>query len=181
MALVMATESPERWAAVSAWCAITDLAAFHAECRAMDAKAYRHVEKVAGGAPGSTPEVDRELHFRSPVFHMAKAAKVPIDIAHGIHDGQPRGIGVQHSVWAYNALVNALAGQVVSDAELKHLLNRDIPDLSDRTDLTDRSFARRIYFRRETGPSRLSIFDGGHEDLPAAACAWFEAHSRAIP
>ena len=181
MALIMAAEAPERWAAVSAWCSITDLAAFHAECLAMDAKAYRHVEKVAGGAPGSSLEIDRELRYRSPVFHMAKAAGVPIDIAHGIHDGQPRGIGIQHSVWAFNALAEALGGRAVSDEELQLLLARDLPGLPDRTDPADRSdstWGRAIFFRRTAGPSRLTIFDGGHEDLPPAACTWLETHAR---
>ncbi len=181
MALVMAAEAPDRWAAVSAWCPITDLAAFHAECVAMEAKAYRHVEKVAGGAPGSSPKVDRELQYRSPVFHMAKAARVPVEIAHGIHDGQPRGIGIQHSVWAYNALAESLGGQKVTDGELEALRGKRIPETSDRTDPTDGSdpsFGRGIYFRRTVGQSRLTIFDGGHEDLPAAACAWLENHRR---
>jgi len=181
MGLVMAAETPDRWAAVSAWCPIVDLAAFHAECLGMDAKAYRHVEKVAGGAPGSSPEVDRELHYRSPVFHMAKAANLPVEIAHGIHDGQPRGIGVQHSVWAFNALAAALGEHSVTDAELQLILERQFSKLTDRTDPSDRSdrtFGRTVYFRRTAGPSRLSIFDGGHEDLPGAACAWFDAHSR---
>jgi poly(3-hydroxybutyrate) depolymerase len=181
IALIMAAEAPGRWAAVSAWCPITDLAAFHAECLAMDAKAYRHVEKVAGGAPGSSAEVDRELRYRSPVYHMAKAAKIPLDIAHGIHDGQPRGIGVQHSVWAFNALAEALGEPVVSETELELILARQISELSDRTDPTDRSdptYERAIYYRRTAGQSRLTIFDGGHEDLPSAACAWLETHER---
>ncbi|MCL4691806.1 MAG: prolyl oligopeptidase family serine peptidase [Candidatus Hydrogenedentes bacterium] len=179
MALIMAGEAPDRWAAVSAWCSITDLAAFHAECRAMDAKAYRHVEKVAGGAPGSSAEVDRELRYRSPVFHMDKAAGLPVDIAHGIHDGQPRGIGVQHSVWAFNALAKSVNGPAISDEELELILARNTLDLADRTDPTDRSdpsYDRPIYFRRSAGASRLTIFDGGHEDLPHAACAWFDRH-----
>jgi predicted peptidase len=181
MALIMATETPERWAAVSAWCAITDLVAFHAECLAMDAKAYRHVEKVAGGAPGSSAAVDRELHYRSPVFHMAKAADIPVDIAHGIHDGQPRGIGVQHSIWAFNALAEAMGEPAVSGTELELILARQISELSDRTDPTDRSdptYDRAIYYRQTAGRSRLTIFDGGHEDLPTAACAWLETHER---
>ncbi len=181
MALVMAGEAPDRWAAVSAWCSITDLAAFHAECKAMDAKAYRHVEKVAGGAPGSSSEVDSELHYRSPVFHMDKASGIPVDIAHGINDGQPRGIGVQHSVWAFNALAEALGAPRISDAELELILERktrDLTDLTDPTDRSDPSFDRAVYFRRNAGASRLTIFDGGHEDLPHVACAWFDRHAR---
>lgn len=181
MALVMAGEAPARWAAVSAWCSITDLAAFHAECQAMNAKAYRHVEKVAGGAPGSSAEVDRQLHYRSPAFHMSKAAGIPVDIAHGIHDGQPKGIGVQHSVWAFNALAEALDGTTVSDAELELILSRNLNDLTGLTDPTDRSDAsydRAIYFRRCAEASRITVFDGGHEDLPHAACAWLDRHAR---
>lgn len=176
MALIMAAEAPERWAAVSSWCPITDLATFHRECVAMDAKAYRHVEKVAGGAPGSSPKVDAELRYRSPVFHLAKARLTPIEISHGIQDGQPRGIGIQHSVWAFNALAEAQNTASVSGEELEMLLSwqsRPLPGEEDKT------YGRVVHFRRHAGRSRLTIFDGGHEDLPHAACAWLEQHARA--
>ena len=175
MALVMATEAPDLWAGVSAWCAVSDLAAFYHECRAQDAKAYRHIAKVCGGVPGASPKVDEELRFRSPLFHMAKAKDVPLDINHGIRDGQPRGIGIQHSVWAFNALAEARGDAPVPAAQIDAMCRLESlsPDA-----VQDETYGRTIYLRRTTGPSRLTLFEGGHEDLPAAACAWLEQHKR---
>lgn len=174
MALIMAADAPDLWAAVTAWCPVTDLAAFYRECVAQNAKVYRHIAKCCGGAPGSSPQVDRELRYRSPVHHMVKAKNVAIDINHGIRDGRPRGIGVQHSVWAFNALAAVLDGRGVDDSELADLQNVDPPPVGG----TDPVYGRAIYLRRTAGPSRLTIFDGGHEDLPAAGCAWLDAHER---
>lgn len=171
MALVMAAEVPDLWAGVSAWCPVSDLRAFYHECRAQGAKAYRHIVKVCGGEPGSSPKVDEELRYRSPLFHMALAKDLPLDINHGIRDGQPRGIGIQHSIWAFNALAEArVDAPVPADTIDTHCrLENLTPD-----PIQDDTYGRTIYLRRTTGPSRLTLFEGGHEDLPAAACAWLE-------
>jgi acetyl esterase/lipase len=175
MALIMAAEAPQRWAAVSAWCPITDLAAFHRECLAMHSKAYRHVEKVAGGPPGSSSRADAEIMYRSPIHHLGTALPLPIDINHGIDDGQPRGVGIQHSVWAFNALAKALGEKGASEEALSALLR----GRGAATPIeSDPAYGRSIFFRRVAGPSRITIFDGGHEDLPASACAWLAEHAR---
>ncbi|NUM52300.1 MAG: prolyl oligopeptidase family serine peptidase [Candidatus Hydrogenedentes bacterium] len=176
MALVMAAEVPEMWAGVSAWCAVTDLARFYDECVAQGAKAYRHIVKVCGGAPGSSPRVDEELRYRSPLFHMARAKDVPIDISHGIRDGQPRGIGIQHSIWAFNALAEARGDTPVPHDQLDALCRRENAAPGP---VQDETYGRTIYLRRTSGLSRLTIFEGGHEDLPAAACAWLEQREKA--
>ncbi|MBM3291039.1 MAG: prolyl oligopeptidase [Candidatus Hydrogenedentes bacterium] len=171
MALVMAAESPGLWAGVSAWCAVTDLAAFYHECRGQGAKAYRHIASVCGGAPGSSPLADEELRYRSPLFHLARAKDVPLDINHGVRDGQPRGIGIQHSVWAFNAIAEAHGAAPVPANELESY--RRLHGLTPGP-VQDETYARTVYLRRTAGPSRLTLFEGGHEDLPAAACAWLE-------
>ncbi|MDZ4858205.1 MAG: prolyl oligopeptidase family serine peptidase [Candidatus Hydrogenedentes bacterium] len=175
MALVLAADAPASWAGVSAWCAVSDLAAFHAECVAQGAKVYRHIEKVCGGAPGSSPKVDDELRYRSPRFHMAKAAGVALDINHGIRDGQPRGIGIQHSVWAFNALAEAQGDAGVRTDDLDRLMR--LENLSPDTE-QDNSYGRAIYLRRYAGDARVTIFEGAHEDLPPAACAWLAQRER---
>ncbi|MCC6489842.1 MAG: prolyl oligopeptidase family serine peptidase [Candidatus Hydrogenedentes bacterium] len=176
MALIMAAEAPERWAAVSAWCPITDLAEFHRECIALHAKTYRHVEKVAGGPPGSSPRVDAEIAYRSPVHHLAKAQNLPVDINHGIDDGQPKGVGIQHSVWAFNALADALDVAPLPSDVLENLVKGRVAVTASQS---DPAYERPIFYRQTAGPSRITIFDGGHEDLPASACAWLEQHARA--
>ncbi len=177
MALVMATERPDRWAAVSAWCPITNLAAFYRECVAMGSKTHRHIEKVAGGGPGSSRKADGELRYRSPVFHMSRIGNLPVDISHGIRDGQPRGIGIQHSVWAFNALAASLGGDIVPEEDLTRLQAwQTAPVPAEK----DEVYGRAIHLRKRVGRSRLTIFEGGHEDLPGAACTWMEQYRRTL-
>jgi len=175
MALVMAAEKPDLWAGISTWCAITDLFEFYRECVAAGSKTYRHILKVAGGAPGSSARVDEDLRYRSPRFFLGKADGVPLDINHGIRDGQPKGVGIQHSVWAFNAIAEACRAQPVSDAELRLLRESDRPR---EGPVQDPLYGRALYLRRHAGQARLTIFEGGHEDLPSAACAWLETLGR---
>jgi dienelactone hydrolase len=174
MTLAMAAEAPDRWAAVSAWCPISDLAAFYDECIKTDARAHRHIVRIAGGAPGSSPSVDVELRYRSPRYHLARAKDLPIDINHGIDDGCPKGIGVQHSLWAFNTLAYAHGVAGINDAELKLLRDRKVVDSLG----LDSDYGRALFLRRQAGPARVTIFEGGHEDLPRAACGWLAGHAR---
>ena len=85
MSLVMAARAPELWAGVSAWVPISDLAAWHAESKARKSNYDKMLEKSCGGAPG--PATEAEYRHRSPLFHLAAAAKgIPLDINTGIHD-----------------------------------------------------------------------------------------------
>ena len=78
MALMMAARAPHVWAGVSAWVPITDLAAWHTELTRKQAYA-KQLEQICGGSPG-TPEADRQYRARSPLFHLAAARGLPIDI-----------------------------------------------------------------------------------------------------
>src|SRR5690348_16153325 len=106
---------------------------------------------------------------------MAKATDVPLDINHGIRDGQPRGSGIQHSIWAFNAIAEARGDTpVVKDTiDAYCRLENLTPDA-----VQDVIYGRTIYMRRTTGPTLLTLFEGGHEDLPTAACAWLEQCKR---
>jgi len=82
MALMMAAYAPARFRAISAWCPITDLAAWHGEN-----KSYApHIEACCGGKPGDTPAVDREYRARSPLFQTAAMAKANLSVHHGRFD-----------------------------------------------------------------------------------------------
>ncbi|MBX7256274.1 MAG: prolyl oligopeptidase family serine peptidase [Candidatus Hydrogenedentes bacterium] len=173
MTLVMAAETPHLWAAASAWCPISDLAEFYRESAARGAKIHRHIRRIVGGMPGESRKVDEALRYRSPVYHLAGAADVPLDINHGIHDGQPKGVGIQHSVWAFNTLASNVGAEIVADDALAALRRGESID-----GVEDASYGRAIHLRRCAGCARLTIFDGGHEDLPGAACEWLAAHAR---
>lgn len=90
MALMMAGYRPELFLGVSAWCPITDMAAWH---RQNDN--YRpHVTAVCGGNPPSNPkprpddnsEVAEHYRQKSPMTHAAAISRANICVHHGRHD-----------------------------------------------------------------------------------------------
>jgi poly(3-hydroxybutyrate) depolymerase len=172
MALVMAHRAPELWAAVSAWVPITDLAAWHGFCQEKGYKYAKDVELSLGGAPGD-PARDKEYRKRSPLFWLAGAKGVPIDIQTGIHDGHGgRAVPVDHSLRAFNVLAeaNGHASAKLSDEDAAFLTKEArVPDhlAEERVDEPGREHA--VLFRRTAGPVRLTLFDGGHViDVPPA-------------
>jgi dipeptidyl aminopeptidase/acylaminoacyl peptidase len=82
MALMMAAYAPKKFRAISAWCPITDLTAWHGQ----NAGYAPEVEACCGGKPLSSPEVDREYRERSPLFHVAGMANANLSVHHGRFD-----------------------------------------------------------------------------------------------
>ncbi len=123
MSLVMAAQHPEIWAAVSCWCPISDLKKFYDEMdpasesgKAADKEAKKFTEgirtgltKSCGGAPGISPEVDREYQERSPITFISKAKDVSLFIHHGAKDVL---VAPHHGEDAYQALIAAGATNV---------------------------------------------------------------------
>ncbi|MFO0904002.1 MAG: GDSL-type esterase/lipase family protein [Pirellulales bacterium] len=181
MALLMASYFPERFAGVSAWVGISDLADWHAvHVREGRPDHYAQMTRDAlGGPPGTSPAVDEQYWERSPRFHLARAAQTPLDIAAGVTDGKTGSVPIRHSLWAFNEVAQARGTPPVSQDEMDQLwqagrLARPTPE--DEAD--DATFGRAIYLRRKSGPSRVTIFDGGHEGLAPAGCAWLAEQRR---
>ena len=79
MALMMAAYAPQLWRAVSSWCPITDLTAWHEEN-----KGYApHIEACCGGTPDTAVQEYRE---RSPAGHLASLMQANLSIHHGRFD-----------------------------------------------------------------------------------------------
>lgn len=175
MTMVMAAHAPDRWAAASAWCGISDLTAWHAESKAANRKYYKDIEGVVGGAPGDSPEVDQELRYRSPVLHIANAKDLPVDIATGIHDGHTGSVPIHHTIDAFNAIAEAAGAPKVTPGEIA-TLSKEQPLSTEEEQ--DPSFGRHIFLRRHAGPSRVTIFEGGHEGIAEAAFVWLEQHAK---
>jgi poly(3-hydroxybutyrate) depolymerase len=175
MAMVMAAHAPKRWTAVSAWCGISDLAAWHAESKAAGRHYHEDVAAVVGGAPGSSPEVDEQLRYRSPVHHMAKARDLPVDLSTGIHDGHTGSVPIHHTIDAFNVIAQARRDAPVSPEETATLSEEKPLETQEEQDAT---YGGAIYLRRYSGPSRVTIFEGGHEGLPKPAFAWLKKQSR---
>ncbi|MCA9130472.1 MAG: prolyl oligopeptidase family serine peptidase [Planctomycetales bacterium] len=181
MTLMMAAKYPQRWAAASAWVGISDMAAWY---KKHQLGRYGEMMRLCcGGAPGDSTAVDEQYRLRSPLYFLANARDVALDIAAGIHDGHAGSVPVSHSINAFNKIAQANDAEQVSAAEMEQLSvdNGRLrqPHSSDQG--TDPAFAREFYLRRQAGRTRLTIFEGGHEGIASAAMAWFEAHPRRIP
>ena len=180
MAIMMAGRYPQRWTAVSAWVPISDLAAwwrFHGDKN----KYGIYLMAVCGRRPGDSAEVDRQYYERSPINFLDRAVGLPLDIAAGVHDGHSGPVPVRHTLEAFNVLAKAQGKPAISEEEIRQisrpkgrLIN---PQSSDR--VKDSTYKRAIYLRRQAGKTRVTIFDGGHEQLVHAAMEWLKGHVKA--
>lgn len=175
MALVMASYAPERWTAVSAWCGITDLAAWHGESKELKRNYWKDIEACCGGAPGASEAVSREYEERSSLPRLARAKDLPIDIAAGINDGHTGSVPIHHSIDAFNVIAKA-RGDATVGLDVSMGLSKREPELLHGS--TEPGFSRAIYLRMRTGGSRITIFEGGHEMLYQEACDWLAEHAK---
>lgn len=81
MALMVAALEEFPWQAVSAWCPITDLAAWHGE----NIRYAPHIEAVCGGPPDHE-QAKTEYLERSPLFFAEGLRRHRLQVAHGRHD-----------------------------------------------------------------------------------------------
>jgi hypothetical protein len=180
MTMLMAGRHPDVWAAASAWVGISDLAAWH---KLHAAGRYGRMMRLScGGAPGDSPEVDRQYRQRSPITHMHRAVHVALDLNTGIRDGHEGSVPIRHSLDAFNVIARAAGQEPISEEEIQQLSHvggrLKSPRESDRA--KDPLYGREIYLRRHAGPVRVTVFDGGHEILPAAAVGWTEGKVRGM-
>lgn len=81
MSLMVAAREDFPWTAVSSWCPITDLAAWHRE----NAGYAPHIAAVCGGTP-SDPATGCDYRERSPIHYAEALARHTLQLAHGRHD-----------------------------------------------------------------------------------------------
>ena len=180
MSLLMAGRSPQTWAAVSAWCPITDLTRWHADSTQRKSRYAQMMEKSCGGVPGSSAEVDRQYAARSPLSHLAKAAGLPIDVATGIEDGHKGSVPVGHTLRAFNVL--AKEGDRVSNADITAIEAKPQMPAALLQAIEDPSYGRRKpLYRKVSGNARVTLFEGGHEILTEAGLAWLEQQRKGKP
>ncbi|MFM9146539.1 MAG: alpha/beta hydrolase family protein [Verrucomicrobiota bacterium] len=178
MALMMAARAPHVWAGVSSWCPITDLAAWHAESSARKNNYARMLEQSCGGPPG--PSTEAEYRRRSPLFHLAAARGVPVDISTGIHDGHTGAVPVSHTLRAFNAL--AADSARIDDGLITAMVSsRSVPQALSAERQDDPERAKQVLFRRVSGNARVTIFEGGHDSESTSAVLWLSRQRRAAP
>ena len=177
-ALLMAGRAPEVWAGVSAWVPILDLTQWHAHTFKRKMKYAREIENSIGGKPVPGSEAAAEAMKRSPVTYLARAKGVALDINAGITDGHNGSVPISHSLEAFNLLAAAKdrlnAKQIsafVRTAKVPQSITDAVP--------VDKTYgAKRVLFRRQSGTARVTIFQGGHEIIPAAALHWLAKQQR---
>ena len=181
MALLVAGRAPSRWTAVSAWVPITDLAAWHAECRAASRPYADDLERAcggtpSGGAPGESPAVDTQYRARSPLTYLHPGLRTPLDINAGNLDGHTGSghsgsVPISHTLRAFNAV--AAPDDRIGDADIAYFVEQAAvpPGLQD--EWPDPLYGdKRVLFRRSSNNARVTIFDGGHEIIYEAALNW---------
>ncbi len=177
-ALLMAGRAPEVWAGVSAWVPILDLAQWHAHTSKRKMKYAREIELSIGGKPMAGSEAAAEAMKRSPVTYLAHAKGVALDINAGINDGHSGSVPISHSLDAFNLLAAAkdrlgadLISEFVKTAKVPAALKGQAP--------VDVAYGKKaVLFRRQSGAARVTIFQGGHEIIPAAALHWLAKQQR---
>ena len=170
--LLMVGRHPEIWAGVSAWCGITDLEDWYYETLSMKLHYADDIEKSCGGKPDESAEVDKQYRLRSANTEIHNAGRVPLDINHGIHDGHLGSVPVSHSIKAFNLL--AVPDKRISDEEMQYFCEeRKVPEKLKTEVETDPLFGTMaVLFRRISGNTRLTIFDGGHSSAEQAGLHW---------
>ena len=182
--LLLAGRHPELWTAVSAWCPISDIAAWYDEC--LPKKRYKgysaHILKACGGDPSKDAKAKEQAKKRSPLTYLANAAKLKVDISTGIHDGhifagRNGSVPVSQTLNAFNIL--AKPEDKISAEDIAFMTEtQQIPEKFG-TPETDPSFGENtVLFRRQSNLARVTLFEGGHDCLPGPGLAWLARQNR---
>ena len=181
MTMLMAGYAPERFSAASAWVGISDLKSWYQfHCKGgVPANYAQMIAKSCGGAPGTSPAVDAQYLERSPITVIERATDLPLDLNAGVNDGHTGSVPVEHTLRAFNKIAAAQQLATVSEDEIQQLWKERrlaSPQPGDLDD--DPLYGRAIYLRRTAGKARATIFEGGHEAIPSAACEWLSRQQR---
>lgn len=179
-ALLMAGRAPRVWAGVSAWCPISDLNKWHAECKLARRGYFKHIEKAAQGVPDGENDAARECRKRSALTYLSAANGLALDIATGIHDGHSGSVPVSHTLEAFNEV--AAAADKLSAEEIKAFVEQEAVPAHLQRDVADPLYGRKTpLFRRTSANVRVTIFEGGHEIIQPAALHWLEQQRKGKP
>jgi len=180
--LLMAGRAPQLWAGVSAWCGISDIAAWHAECNGTKQQRYADNIEAAIDGPPDTPERLKEAQQRSPNTWLNSANGVSLDIIHGVHDGRTGGVPFTHSLHAWNEVTAPTDPQARFSDELidSFYQSQESPEGDVEVDPLYPENQQPV-FRRSSGNTRITIFEGGHEILHHPALNWLAAQRKGQP
>ena len=165
----------------SAWAPISDLEAWYWESVG---RKQKYAADIINALSKDSVLNKEEAIRRSPLYQkfpreLRKGSR--LFIYEGIHDGYTGSVPITHSINMYNRLLSEIKYKVfnseeisrksatdkdmVSDAEIINLLTKRINPEGDKKKAI---FGRSIYLSREFENIQLTVFEGGHEQLPQA-------------
>ena len=178
-ALLLAAKVPELWSAVSVWCPISNIAKWHAECKAVGHDYWQHIEQACGGDPRKSAAAAKEAVSRSPVTFLENAkGKTIIDIGVGIHDGHSGSVPVSQSLEAFNILADE--ADRISKEDIEYIVKTEtIPGHLKYDGPEDLAYGPyKVLFRRVSGNTRLTVFEGSHDILYGPTFGFLQRQSR---
>ncbi len=176
--LLVLGRRPAIWAAASAWCPISDIAAWHRECLNTRHQGYSgHIELVCGGSPLVKASAWEEALKRSPLMYLKNASGVPLDISAGIHDGHTGSVPVSQAIHAYNLL--AAENEQISQEDIAYIVTNERVPTHLLWPGQDPAFgSNKVYLRKQSNLVRFSLFEGGHDLLSWPAFDWLERQQK---
>lgn len=182
--LLVAARAPELWAAIAAWCPISDVARWHDETigRTDAANYAANIKQTCGGNPALDAAVKANADYRSSITYLEKIADygLPITINTGIHDGHTGSVPVGQSIRAFNCL--AKPGDRFSEECIATLEKTEsIPEELRYNGVDPAYGSHAVLLRRCSKNARLSIFEGGHDSLPVAGYEWLARQQKGKP
>ncbi len=172
--LMMAAKAPDIWAGISCWAPISNLTDWHAETKARHLRYTAMIESSCGGPPEDNVAVNFQYWNRSPVHFLKNAARVNLDINAGIMDGHSGSVPVGHSLRAFNVLAGN--DQPFSEAQIHHIEKlASLPASLSRMKGQDPGYGtKQPMLRRQSGRTRITLFEGTHEIIVQAAIHWLD-------
>jgi len=177
--LLMAGRAPDIWAGVSAWASISDIRAWWEHCNGK----WRYsgeIEKAAGGRPDTDPKAAEECEKRSAVTYLHRAAGVNLDISAGVTDGHKGSVPFSHSLRAFNRVVPK-KGRIAENLIEQFYKTRKLPEQLPAAAADPLYGKKRPIFRKTSGNTRVTIFDGDHEIIHEAALNWLAQQRKSRP
>ena len=179
LGLLLAGRAPEIWAGVSAWVPISDLNAWYEESRRLGTKYARQIAASCGGNPLGDGPAAAECRKRSPLTHLERARDIPLDINHGIRDGRNSAdpVPISQSLRAFNLL--AAPADRLTEEEIEYFgREEEVPSHLRNETSGPSDGGLKVLFRRQSGNTRLTVFDGAHDKNTEAAVRWLNQQRR---
>lgn len=165
----------------SAWVPVSDIESWYYETQGAGRKYAQHIMKAI--PKGESIDVD-EARLRSPLwqaFPISRRRNSALHIYAGVHDGYTGSVPITHSLLMYNRLVGELKygtpnlGVILKKAESDkdlicqtEMLELVTKQQNPHTDKSLKLLGRQIHLERHYANISITVFEGGHEQLPGA-------------